>query len=69
MYRSHVFLPSPALPNEVRRTRCVCGLVRRVTLNASGGYVAEESDDGETWRAPRYGEDCARRVTPADREA
>ena len=69
MYRSHVMLSVPALPNELRRTRCVCGLVRRVTLNASGGYVAEESDDGETWRAPRYGLDCARRVTPDDRGA
>ena len=69
MYRSHVMLSAPPLPNELRRARCVCGLTRRVTLNASGGYVPEESDDGETWRAPRYGEDCARRVTPDDRGA
>ena len=69
MYRSHVMLPAPPLPNELRRARCVCGLVRRVTLAPSGAYVPEESADGETWRAPRYGEDCARRVTPADREA
>ena len=63
-YLSHVHLPAVAHPNELRRTRCACGLVRRVTITASGGYVSEDSDDGQTWRAPRYGEDCARRVTP-----
>jgi len=65
-YLSHVLLLAVARPSEVRRTRCACGLVRRVTLTASGGYVSEDSDDGQTWRAPRYGEDCARRVTPDD---
>ena len=65
-YLSHVLLPAVARPGEVRRTRCACGLVRRVTITASGGYVAEESDDGQTWRAPVYGADCARRVTPDD---
>lgn len=66
MYRSHVLLPVAPRPNELRRTRCVCGLTRRVTIAPSGAYVPEESDDGETWRAPRYGLDCARRVTPDD---
>lgn len=61
-YTRHDLLPSPALPNEVRRTRCVCGLVRRITLDARGGYVPEDSDDGETWREPTYGTDCPRRV-------
>ena len=62
-YRGHVFLPSPALPGEVRRTRCVCGLVRRITLDASGGYLSHDSDDdGATWRAVRHGTDCPRRV-------
>ena len=63
-YLSLVLLPAVAGHNELRRTRCACGLVRRVTITASGGYVSEDSDDGQTWRAPRYGEDCARRVTP-----
>ena len=65
-YLSHVTLPAVARHSEVRRARCACGLVRRVTLTASGGYVSEDSDDGQTWRAPRYGADCARRVTPDD---
>ena len=68
-YRSHVFTSTTPRPGELRRTRCVCGLIRRVTIAPSGAYVHEESDDGETWRAPRYGLDCARRVTPDDREA
>jgi len=45
MYTGHVLLPSPALPNELRRTRCVCGLVRRITLDDRGGYVSHDSDD------------------------
>jgi hypothetical protein len=69
-YTGHVHLPSPALPNEVRRTRCVCGLVRRITLDALDGYVSHDSDDdGATWRAVRHGVNCPRRVTPATREA
>ena len=69
-YTGHVLLPSPALPSEVRRTRCVCGLVRRIALDARGGYVSHDSDDdGATWRAVRHGVNCPRRVTPADREA
>ena len=28
--------------------------------------VCESTDDGQTWRAPVYGADCARRVTPDD---
>ena len=69
-YTGHVFLPSPALPNELRRTRCVCGLVRRITLDDRGGYVSHDSDDdGATWRAVRHGVNCPRRVTPATREA
>ena len=66
-YTGHVLLHSPALPNEVRRTRCVCGLVRRITLDDRGGYVSHDSDDdGATWR---HGVNCPRRVTPAAREA
>ena len=70
MYRSHVLLPVTPRPGELRRTRCVCGLVRRITLDDRGGYVSHDSDDdGATWRAVRHGVNCPRRVTPASREA